>query len=150
MRYKDDLAKGYVNGYYVGQSEGSRLVDGLAPNANDGLGNVRSFEHVGTVTQDGSTPNSPVPADLVSWKATGEEGPHEGVVYVQYELLDVDDNVIPLDEDNLTYITRDGKELKPDADSTLWFNKSLPHGRYVFEIKTAVNVIHVAPLDWRG
>lgn len=60
MQYKDDLAKGYVNGYYVGESEGARLIDGLAPNA-DGLDHVRSFEHVGTVLQDGADPGYPEP-----------------------------------------------------------------------------------------
>lgn len=60
MRYKDDLQQGFVNGRYVGQSRGSRLPDGLAPES-DGLDAARSAKHVGTVTPDGAQPGYPVP-----------------------------------------------------------------------------------------
>jgi hypothetical protein len=49
MKYQDGANS--VNGFYVGQSAGTRLADALAPN-DDGLDCKRNTEHVGTVLGD--------------------------------------------------------------------------------------------------
>lgn len=51
MKYKDDLANGYVNGYYVGIKEGTPTQDELEP-AADGYEVQRDTERFGTVTPD--------------------------------------------------------------------------------------------------
>jgi hypothetical protein len=61
-QYKDDLANGYANGYYVGKPVGERTPDALDPDG-DGLANVRSFVHVGTVIQDAAQPGYPEPIE---------------------------------------------------------------------------------------
>lgn len=60
MQYKDDLAKGYVNGYYVGLRQGTATQDKLEPTA-DGYEVPRGTVRQGTVTQDKLEPNYPEP-----------------------------------------------------------------------------------------
>lgn len=148
MRYSDDLPRQYVNGQYTGESVGSRLPDGLALDA-DGLSHLRSVEHIGAVLLDGADFGFPAKADVARWQATGQEGPNEGVVYVEYELRNVDDERISLATGDIEYIGRNGQQLTPDDQETLWFRKSSADGRYNFEIKLADGNTFVAPLDWR-
>lgn len=60
MQYKDDKAKGWVNGYYVGQRQGTNTQDQLEP-ASDGYEPQRDAVRQGTVTQDALEPNFPEP-----------------------------------------------------------------------------------------
>lgn len=60
-KYKDDLANGYVNGYYVGVQVGGKTPDALAEPDDDGFDTVRNFKRLGTVTPDAATPNYPEP-----------------------------------------------------------------------------------------
>ena len=50
MKYQDTSK--VINAHYVGSSVGTKLADELLP-LDDGYDTVRSFEHVGTVLQDG-------------------------------------------------------------------------------------------------
>lgn len=61
MKYKDDLANGYVNGHYVGIQVGGKTRDALAKPGDDGYDTVRNFERLGTVMQDAATPGVPEP-----------------------------------------------------------------------------------------
>lgn len=83
-----------------------------------------------------------------TFRATGREGEHEGVTYVEYEMLDSDGSRVSLAEDNVNYIKQDGQDLEPNTDETLWFNKSKPTGSYVFEVETKDGVIYQATLNW--
>lgn len=58
MKYQDNAIS--VNGFYVGESVGTRLTDSLSP-TDDGLDYVRGIEHVGTITSDTIDPNLPKP-----------------------------------------------------------------------------------------
>lgn len=60
-KYKDDVANGYVNGYYVGIQVGGKTPDKLAQPSDDGYDTIRGFERIGTVTQDAETPIYPEP-----------------------------------------------------------------------------------------
>jgi hypothetical protein len=62
MKYKDDLANGYVNGYYVGLRAGTPTPDKLEAEA-DGYEVQRGTIRHGTVTPDALEPNYPVPDD---------------------------------------------------------------------------------------
>lgn len=62
MQYKDDLANGYVNGYYVGIRQGTPTQDELEPTA-DGYEVPRGTVRQGTVTPDALQPDYPEPAD---------------------------------------------------------------------------------------
>lgn len=58
MRYKDDLEKGYVNGYYVGKKQGTKMRDKELP-SDDGYDYLRESQRFGTVMQDATNPNFP-------------------------------------------------------------------------------------------
>ncbi|MCM3041709.1 hypothetical protein M3201_18610 [Paenibacillus motobuensis] len=60
MKYKDDLSKGFVNGYYVGMRQGTNTQDKLEP-AADGYEVQRDTQRQGTVTPDALEPGYPVP-----------------------------------------------------------------------------------------
>ncbi|MGO4543234.1 hypothetical protein AB4Z29_00340 [Paenibacillus sp. 2TAB23] len=62
MEYKDDLPKGYVNGYYVGIKQGSPTQDVLEAQG-DGHSVQRNTVRIGTVTPDALEPNYPEPVD---------------------------------------------------------------------------------------
>lgn len=74
-----------------------------------------------------------------AWEATGREGEHQGIIYVEYKLLDGDDQV-SLEQDDVKLIARlaDDKwmALEPNTDLTLWFNKGHVTGDYEFFIVT--------------
>lgn len=73
------------------------------------------------------------------WEATGQEGEHQGIIYVEYKLLDGDGQV-SLEQDDVKLIARlaDDKwmALEPNTDPTLWFNKGHVTGDYEFFIVT--------------
>ena len=71
MKYKDDLANGYVNGYYVGLRQGTNTQDELEP-AADGYEVQRNTVRMGTVTPDAAEPNYPVPQDYAVTYVKGE------------------------------------------------------------------------------
>ncbi|OUS70294.1 hypothetical protein B1748_29100 [Paenibacillus sp. MY03] len=71
MNYKDDLANGYVNGYYVGLRQGTNTQDELEPDA-DGYEVQRDTIRMGTVTPDAAEPNYPVPQDYTVTYVKGE------------------------------------------------------------------------------
>lgn len=62
MKYKDDLANGYVNGNYVGLRQGTNTQDELETEA-DGYEVPRNTVRLGTVMQDAAQPGYPVPDD---------------------------------------------------------------------------------------
>lgn len=43
---------------------------------------------------------------IATWHRTGQEGLHNGVNHIEYELLDEEGQQIPLDEDHVTSIKR--------------------------------------------
>jgi uncharacterized repeat protein (TIGR02543 family) len=71
MQYKDDLAQGYVNGYYVGIKQGSPTQDALEAQG-DGHAVQRETVRIGTVTPDAAEPNYPVPQDYTVTYVKGE------------------------------------------------------------------------------
>lgn len=73
MKYKDDLANGYVNGYYVGLRQGTPTQDKLEPTA-DGYEVQRDTVRVGTVTPDVLEPDYPEPVDDNDDEDDGEGG----------------------------------------------------------------------------
>lgn len=89
------------------------------------------------------------PATLI---ATGREGEHEidGVTYtfVEFEMLDETGNKISLAVDNVEYIRANGRDLDPNTDSTLWFNKDKETGKYEYVVKTVDGLLYQAILDW--
>lgn len=60
MKYQDGANS--VNGFYPGQSVGTRLADSLSP-SDDGLNFLRETEHVGTILGDAADPDFPVPVE---------------------------------------------------------------------------------------
>ncbi|GIO83467.1 hypothetical protein J25TS5_03990 [Paenibacillus faecis] len=48
----------------------------------------------------------------------------------------------------MIYITRDGVNLVPNADETLWFKETNPAGKYEFIVLTKAKVKYRAVLDW--
>lgn len=62
MRYKDDLEKGWVNGYFVGIRQGTNTQDALEPES-DGYEPQRTAFRYGSVTPDALEPNFPEPED---------------------------------------------------------------------------------------
>ncbi|MGG4397236.1 hypothetical protein ABEX25_23305 [Paenibacillus thiaminolyticus] len=61
MKYKDDLANGCVNGYYVGKALGAKTPDALGEKTDDGYDNIRKTERFGTVLPDAANPGVPEP-----------------------------------------------------------------------------------------
>jgi len=72
MQYKDDLSKGYVNGYFVGKRQGSATQDELEPDA-DGYEVPHDTVRIGTVTPDALEPNFPEPKDYTVTYAKGDD-----------------------------------------------------------------------------
>ena len=56
MKYQDGVNS--VNGFYPGESVGTRLADSLAP-FDDGLDYLRNTIHIGTILGDAADPNFP-------------------------------------------------------------------------------------------
>ncbi len=71
MKYKDDLEKGYVNGYYVGKKQGTKIQDKELPE-DDGYNYLRDAKRFGTVMQDRENPNFPEP-DVEEEETGGDE-----------------------------------------------------------------------------
>lgn len=57
-KYKDDLAKGYVNSHYVGIKQGTKMRD-KEDEDNDGYNYLREAKRQGTVMQDAENPDFP-------------------------------------------------------------------------------------------
>lgn len=55
---------------------------------------------------------------------------------------------ISLASGNVVYIKKNGKELTPNTDETLWFSVENPTGKYTFEIKTVDGNLYKPVLDW--
>lgn len=55
---------------------------------------------------------------------------------------------ISLAADDLIYITKDGVNLIPNADETLWFRETNPTGTYEFVVFTKAKVKYKATLNW--
>lgn len=88
-----------------------------------------------------------------TWQATGGEGDHEGVTYVEYKLMDGDQVSLKIGEVKLIASKdAEGKwvELDPNTDETLWFNKAKATGNYDFFVVTKDGVMYKATLDWQG
>lgn len=62
MKYKDDLAKGWVNGFFVGLRQGTNTQDELEPES-DGYEPQRDAVRFGTVTPDALEPDFPEPEE---------------------------------------------------------------------------------------
>ena len=71
-KYKDDLAKGYVNGYYVGLKQGTKMRDKELP-SDDGYNYLREAQRLGTVMQDAENPNFPEPVEAGNGDGGGTE-----------------------------------------------------------------------------
>lgn len=63
-------------------------------------------------------------------------------------MLDGDGERISLATGNVVYIKKNGTNLVPNADETLWFSDSNPAGEYLFEILTVSGKLYTATLDW--
>lgn len=72
MRYKDDLEKGWVNGYFVGLRQGTNTQDALEEES-DGYEAQRNAVRFGTVTQDAKEPNFPEPWEYTITYEAGHE-----------------------------------------------------------------------------
>lgn len=72
MKYKDDLEKGFVNGYFVGLRQGGPTQDKQEPQG-DGYKVQRDTQRQGTVTPDALEPGYPVP-DTGTNPTPGEGG----------------------------------------------------------------------------
>ncbi|MFD3261860.1 hypothetical protein ACE3MQ_24990 [Paenibacillus lentus] len=48
----------------------------------------------------------------------------------------------------VVYIKKDGVNLIPNDDETLWFSSDNPAGQYNFEVLTTSGKLYVAILDW--
>lgn len=70
MKYQDNANS--VNGFYVGESAGSRLADSLTPD-DDGLDYMRGVDHVGTILGDAADPNFPELITESEEKNNGED-----------------------------------------------------------------------------
>jgi hypothetical protein len=88
---------------------------------------------------------TPSPA---TWNPTGAEGEHEGVNHVEFELLDGEGARISLASDNIDYIKKNGVDLAPNQDETLWFSEENDAGEYLFELKTIAGTVYIAILEW--
>ncbi|MFW5438749.1 hypothetical protein [Paenibacillus apiarius] len=88
------------------------------------------------------------PPEKATWKPTGQEGEHNGVNHVEFELLDAGGARISLAKGNVVYIKKNGVELTLDDQETLWFSVENPNGQYQFEVKTNAGVVYEAVLDW--
>jgi hypothetical protein len=87
-----------------------------------------------------------------AWEATSSEGDHDGVTYVEYQMMDGESQV-SLEIGNVKLIASkdaDGKwvALEPNTDSTLWFNKAHETGNYEFFVVTSKGAMYKAILDW--
>lgn len=88
---------------------------------------------------------TPSPA---TWNPTGQEGEREGVIHTEFELLDGEGDRISLAAGSVIYIKKDGVNLPPDDQETLWFSVSNQAGEYDFEILTTSGKLYTATLDW--
>ncbi|MEK8215503.1 hypothetical protein [Paenibacillus sp. FSL L8-0463] len=85
---------------------------------------------------------------IATWHRTGQEGLHNGVNHIEYELLDEEGQQIPLDEDHVTSIKKDGLPLVPDDQATLWLKVSNGAGDYLFEVITTDDITYESVLRW--
>ncbi|RKL63767.1 PEGA domain-containing protein [Thermoanaerobacteraceae bacterium SP2] len=87
-----------------------------------------------------------------TWEATNREGVHDGITYVEYKLMD-GENQVSLKEGEVKLIASKDSEgkwvaLEPNTDETLWFNKAHETGNYEFIVVTNANTIYKATLAW--
>lgn|GEM_PF-6910099 len=90
--------------------------------------------------------------ETASLNATGGLGIHEGITYVEYEMLDAEAAKVSLAAGAVKLIAgkADGQwaALTPNTDSTLWFNLAKPVGEYPFLAVGSDDTIYTADLDW--
>lgn len=67
---------------------------------------------------------------------------------MEFELLDLEGEIISLHENNVVYIKRNGEAIVPNTDHTLWFNKARETSTYIYEIKTINNIVYKVILEW--
>ncbi len=87
-----------------------------------------------------------------TWEATNREGDHEGVTYVEYKLMD-GENQVSLEVGEVKLIASKDAEgkwvaLEANTDETLWFNKAKATGNYDFFVVTSAGVMYKATLEW--
>lgn len=51
---------------------------------------------------------------------------------------------------NVVYIKKDGVNLEPNTDETLWFKETNPNGEYTFDVETIDGKTYIAILNWTG
>lgn len=68
--------------------------------------------------------------------------------HVEFELLDTGGERISLAKGKVVYIKKNGVNLTPNTDETLWFSVENPTGSYTFEVKTIDETVYVAVLNW--
>ncbi|ASA22088.1 hypothetical protein [Paenibacillus donghaensis] len=68
--------------------------------------------------------------------------------HTEFELLDGAGARISLALGAVTYIKKNGAELTPDDQETLWFSDNNPAGQYTIEVKTIDGTVYSAVLDW--
>lgn len=88
---------------------------------------------------------TPSPATL---NPTGQEGEHNGVNHTEFELLDGEGERISLAAGAVEYIKKNGVDLTPDDQETLWFSDENEAGEYTIEVKTTAGIVYTAVLDW--
>ena len=86
------------------------------------------------------------------WSETGaeDEAPHNGYLYKEYQLMYSGNPIsLAVGEVDLIAFKDEGnwKELEPNADTTLWFDKSKSTGNYEYLIANA-DGIYKATLTW--
>lgn len=68
--------------------------------------------------------------------------------HTEFELLDGAGVRVSLASGAVTYIKKNGVDLIPDDQETLWFGDSNVAGKYNFEVKTIAGKVYTAVLDW--
>ncbi|WP_272034443.1 hypothetical protein [Paenibacillus sp. JJ-100] len=79
---------------------------------------------------------------------TGQEDDRNGVIFVEFELLDEQGGVISLAAGDVEYIRRDGVVVTPNTQSSVWIEETTPAANYVYVVKTTSGDIYRAVLNW--
>ncbi|MEK3718863.1 hypothetical protein [Paenibacillus sp. FSL R7-0333] len=68
--------------------------------------------------------------------------------HTEFELLDGEGERISLAAGAVVYIKKNGVNLTPDDQETLWFSDENDAGEYTFEVETTAGTVYNAVLDW--
>lgn len=68
--------------------------------------------------------------------------------HTEFEMLDGEGERISLAVGSVEYIKKNGNDLTPDDQDTLWFSDDNPAGKYKFEVLTTGGKLYISTLDW--